>query len=149
MESVRCTDPATNARTIIVLPTGGGEPRVIMNVPSGVKPEDLSNLNLGQTLGIVKDPDGQSLMIAKIFRDPKRADELWRVPRDGGSPAQGWQVGIAASDTSPDGKQVAFVESDPAAGPFVSIRDNKFSAAGQLRRHTEACVLISLLRNRQ
>jgi Tol biopolymer transport system component len=116
-------DPATNSRVLLLIPTSGGEPRVLMSVASGVKPEELSKLFAqGETIGIVTwDPDSRSLLVTKGTTD---RHEFWRVPIDGGAPRK---LGIPSPERwplgsiSPDQKHIATVVSDPATPHTTEI----------------------------
>jgi Tol biopolymer transport system component len=114
------TDPSTNSRVLLLIPVTGGEPRVLMSVPSAVKPEDLSDLfGKGQGIGIYTwDTDSRSLLMTRILHDPKKQDELWRVPINGGEPRKldfQWpgNGGTRRVILAPDQMHVAIVTSDP------------------------------------
>jgi Tol biopolymer transport system component len=74
-------DSAASARTFILIPVAGGEPRELMRAGSK---GDYSNLNLDLLMWA---PDSRSLLIRKTFNDGKQSGELWQASLDG-SPAR-------------------------------------------------------------
>src|SRR5205823_4398684 len=81
-------DPSTNSRSILLIPTSGGEPRELIH--DGGNP-------------VMWAPDSQSVLLRKGV-------ELWRAPLDGGQPSKldvTLDPGMGAFRVHPDGRQVA------------------------------------------
>lgn len=109
-------DVTTNSRTILLIPVRGGGPRVLMSVQTGLTADELrSGAPKGPGLGIVGwEPDSRSVLVGEDFRDPKKPNEVSRVPIDMGEPTKVY-TGIRGGGLSPDGKHIFF--SNPAPQP--------------------------------
>ena len=109
-------DTASNSRVVLLIPTAGGQPRELARVPSGVKPEDLAKLNLGQILSVLAwNPDGRSMLVRKYIRDAEQ-DELFVLSLDG---QQSGKILIPRAvpqrvALSPDNRQMAYTVSETA-----------------------------------
>jgi len=82
-------DPSTNSRVKLLLPADGGEPREMMRVSADVEAGALADY--GKGIGFVGGhwaADSQSFVTRKVFNDPKRSDEFWRIPIDGSAPSK-------------------------------------------------------------
>jgi Tol biopolymer transport system component len=84
-------DVAADTRTILLIPTGGGEPRIL-------------RVNRPRDGGVpMWAPDSRSVVVRAS------SDEVWRYPIDGGQPVRlaSWASVPAGPQLSPDGKRVA------------------------------------------
>jgi len=108
-------DPSTNSRTMLLIPTGGGEPRDVIRVASEVEPAELTNWAKGQgVMGVTWAPDSRSFL---VFR--RNAEELWEVPVDGGAAHKFEETlprGIGWFRMHPDGRQIVFAVRDRGPG---------------------------------
>jgi Tol biopolymer transport system component len=127
------TDPNTNSRLLVLIPTGGGQTRELMRVPSGVKPDLLNNTNQGSWVFPFELQRGwlpnhnESFLAWKGSAsavNPNGA-ELWRVSVDGGQPTK---VGVLPDGLTtfsvvlnPDGRHLAYAVTDQAGGKTVEI----------------------------
>ena len=127
-------DPTTNSRVILLIPVSGGEPRVLMRMPSEVKPQDLSNHNLGHwaipapSLTVVPDP----VLVLKRLGDrtgmlgtAKDPSELWLVPLGEGEPKKigNTPAGFILNSItmSQDGRRIAYTVADAASRPTTEV----------------------------
>jgi Tol biopolymer transport system component len=115
-------DPTSNSRTVLLVPTSGGEPREVLRVPSEAGPADLGAIWTGTNVkGQVVwpaawMPDSRSLIVRKRLSDEKRPDELWLLPIDGGAARKlelhldrNPFLGMNPLSVHPDGKHVAYM----------------------------------------
>jgi Tol biopolymer transport system component len=126
------TDVATNSRVVLLVPTAGGESREVLRVPSGLKPDDLNNPNLGQWPFPTPLADGQSLLVVKRLGDTdstgglasgKDPSELWFVPLNGGEPKKIGNTPPAFNSAifGPDRRHFAYVVTDPGSRPTMEL----------------------------
>jgi Tol biopolymer transport system component len=129
------TDPASNSRIILLVPTAGGEARELMRVPSDVKPEDLNKSREGRALGVAPGawaPDALSLLVMDRMRSDGNSGEvaLWRVSLSGEAPRRITGDGSIPSNAelfvSPDGRHFVYTvtEQGPPATSEVAILEN-------------------------
>jgi Tol biopolymer transport system component len=126
------TDSPSGSRTVLLIPTDGGESREL-TLSSGV--------NSGvRSLGIPAwTPDGRSLLLRKTPSDSTKEAELWLVPLSGGSPKRITGDGSiptrAQMSVSPDGRFVhTIAEPSPSSTTEISVLENflpKTAAAGK------------------
>jgi len=131
-------DEATNSRTLLLIPTDGGDPRELMRYPSGVSPQDLADTSKGAwVMRGAWAPDSRSFIAYKA-RGPFKgiqyvdAEVVWRVPIDGGKPQKldidSTVRGLAPIMLAvhPDGKHAAVqqVETAPQRDPEVWAVEN-------------------------
>ena len=80
-------DRASNSRVLLLIPAAGGMPRTLMATPSAVPETELTNPRRGAILSFVAwDPSTQWVLAIRRMADSSQANELWRVPLDGGAP---------------------------------------------------------------
>jgi Tol biopolymer transport system component len=118
------SDPASNSRAIIVIPTAGGEPRELIRVPSEVRPEDLNNRFLGQAVWPPAwAPDSQSVVVRKNPADKTKDGELWLVPLNGAPPrsTDGRIPQTVGLLVSPDGRHFACTVTESPAPPMAEL----------------------------
>jgi len=117
-------DSATNSRVLRLIPTAGGEAKVLMSVSSEAKPEALNDTDLGQFLfPRWLAPDGRSIMVVKRLGDrvgcltcSKQPSEVWLVPLNGGERRKIGTVPVLTEmGVSPDGLRAVFITTDVAA----------------------------------
>ena len=122
--AVTSVDVSSNSRTILLIPTDGTEPRELMRVPSEIAPEELKNLNKGQTLSeAFFMPDSRSLIVRKR-RSRESDNELWHVSIDGSAPRKldSPLAGNTMKFTlNQDGRTVAYRRNDPGPAPTREI----------------------------
>ena len=128
--ATQALDEATNSRTLVLVPTGGGEVRELMRCPSEVQPADLADLKKGVWLSwSIWAPDSRSLIVFKM----RGSDvlETRRVPIDGGEPRKiddmlKVTTSVARPSRSPDGRRIAFTvqEQAPQRDPEVWVLEN-------------------------
>ncbi len=126
------SDPATNSRVILLIPIAGGETRELMRVPSQVKPEDLDNYNVGQSIFPGAVAPTRPILIIKRTSDHesgpamgggKDPSELWLFSSDG---RESQKIGntpasFTEENVSADGRHFAFVVTDPGSRPTVEV----------------------------
>jgi Tol biopolymer transport system component len=125
-------DAPSNSRTLLLIPTAGGEPRELMRVPAGVEDEPSSRYMKGNSLiGASWAGDSRSFYTRKRSADRKKQDEVWQVFLDGQQPRQleptiannvvagGWSI-------SPDGRHIAYTVIPPPQhrDPSVLVLEN-------------------------
>lgn len=108
------SDTATNSRVMLLIPTGGGQPRVVMSVPS-LLPKPGPPYIEGQ--GLVNPlwaSDSRTFYFRKFSADKNQPYEIWRASVEGGEPVK---LGVtiergtstlAGYRFSPDGKHLAY-----------------------------------------
>jgi Tol biopolymer transport system component len=80
-------DRASNSRVLLLIPAAGGMPRILMATPSAVPETELTNPRRGAILNFSAwGPGMQWVLAISRMVDSSQADELWRVPLDGGAP---------------------------------------------------------------
>jgi Tol biopolymer transport system component len=115
-------DASTNSRTLLLVPTDGGEPRVIMQVAAEAARRDLATLSNGEILKgqavfpVAWVPDSRSLIVRKRLAHEKQGDEVWLVPVSGDTPRKldlrldrTPLLGINLLSVHPDGRRIAYV----------------------------------------
>ena len=125
------TDTASNSRVVLLIPVRGGQPRELMRVPAGVKPEALNRPDLGQWPFISQmTADGRSALVLKRRGDRagslisgKEPSELWLVPLVGGEPTKitSLPTGLTSIAVSQDGRHVAYTVTDAGSRPTTEI----------------------------
>jgi len=111
-------------RTLLLIPTGGGEPREVMSVSSEVEPAELRNNAKGQSVGGVTWGMDSRSFLTKRFGEGRKDQEVWQVPVDGGAPRK--LDGTVARNIGrirlhPDGRQIAFIVTDPGPQPTEEV----------------------------
>jgi Tol biopolymer transport system component len=127
--ATRGIDEPTNSRTLLIIPTAGGEAREIMRWPSEVPAADLADWEKGVWFAPgAWAPDGRSVLASKV-----RGSETlgtWRIPIDGSEPRRlnGFKLdpNLAPPALSPDGRRLAFTvtETTPKHDPEIWALDN-------------------------
>jgi Tol biopolymer transport system component len=120
-------DAASNSRVLQLMSTGGAIVRELMRVPAGVKTEDLSKWDNGQSIDVLSwAPDSRSLLLRKNMNDPGKSDELVLVSIDG-QPQGGISIpNKRPISPSPDNRYAAYTltEAAPPATVEVSVLEN-------------------------
>jgi hypothetical protein len=113
-------DRASNSRTMLLIPTSGGEPRVAMRVPFEGNLMELGNISAilrgPSILSTMWSADSRSFLTRKRAADEKQDDEVWRVFVNGDVPQK---VGLRLSRSvtmwpslHPDGQRLAYTIND-------------------------------------
>ena len=122
------TDAASNSRILLLISTSGGPTRELLRVPAGVKPEDLSNTRLGQSIDVVWwAPDSRSLVLRKNFNNSKQDDELQLISLEGQELGKvPVPRGLGDISLSPDHRYAVYTTTEPAppATTEVSVLEN-------------------------
>jgi hypothetical protein len=108
-------DRESNSRVLLLIPTAEGMPRTLMTTPSAVPETELTNTRRGALLSFVAwGPGMQWVLAMRRMADSSQANELWRIPLDGGAP-QKLEVDPSARipffngiSIAPDGKRLAY-----------------------------------------
>jgi Tol biopolymer transport system component len=112
-------DPTTNSRLLLLVPTGGGEAREVIRIPSEVGLADLKVIGKGQTIGApIWAADSKSLLFRKYRSTTDEIWELWLFSLDGGAPQK--LDATSANNRSlqklhPDGKRILLATGSAAA----------------------------------
>jgi Tol biopolymer transport system component len=116
--TVASVDAASNSRTMLLVPTAGGNPREVMRVPSGVEPSQLGQPAQGQAPNAPSwSPDGAWFLLRN------KQGEIWQAPVDG-SPRKlpnTLDPNILGFRLHPDGKTVVYVLGPAAQPRFTEI----------------------------
>jgi Tol biopolymer transport system component len=109
--TVPSVDLASNSRTMLLVPTTGGEPREVMRIPSGAPAEALRNFNVGHALNAPTwAPDSSWFLLRKRARN--QPQEIWQAPVNGDAPRK-IEATLDSSTASfklhPDGHRVVYV----------------------------------------
>jgi Tol biopolymer transport system component len=120
--AVSSVDEPSNSRTVLLVPTDGGETREVMRIPSGVPAASLLD-NRGDVLNLPTwFPDGNSVLVRKRNTISHEPAELWQVPIDGQprklSGTHEWNV--YAFRLQPNGSKLAYVVGPTADQPRFS-----------------------------
>jgi Tol biopolymer transport system component len=116
--AVTAFDRGTQSGSLLVIPSGGGEPRELLRT-SVTGPDQLG-------AWVEWSPDGRYV----IFRKGMPTRENFRIPVEGGAAvkyAGEWMVG--PSSTNPDGRQVAFAQGEHKIE--IWALENLFKGAGK------------------
>ena len=137
----RGIDESTNSRTLLLIPTNGGEVRELMRYSPEVPAKDLGDENKGiwfnQVLWV---PDSRSMVVFKTRGAWDLADnnlETWRIPIDGGDHQKlqndlKVSNGIARPALDPSGQRIGYTVKDAAAkrDPSIWALENVLPAKG-------------------
>jgi Tol biopolymer transport system component len=116
--AVTAFDRGTQSGSLLVIPSGGGEPRELLRT-SFAGPDQLG-------AWVEWSPDGRYV----IFRKSMPTRENFRIPVEGGAAvkyAAEWMVGLHS--TNPDGRQVAFAQGEHKIE--IWALENLFKGAGK------------------
>ena len=108
-----------------VIPTAGGEPRILLNL------HNRENEEHDHVAPVTWTPDGRHLLFARWRGGRRSPGELWRIPTEGGEPEKVWesdeQSGIKElRDASfhPNGQRIAFARRHGESHNELWVMDN-------------------------
>jgi Tol biopolymer transport system component len=114
------TDAIRNVRILLLIPTNGGEPREVLQVPSEVKPEAVNDFEVGRWPFPSITDGGRALLVRERLNDQTNESAIWFVPVDGTGPRKvghipaGFETGSFA--VGPDPRHFAYTMSDARPG---------------------------------
>ena len=110
------TDSASNSRMVVLIPATGGDPLVLLRVPSGIAPAALNNFDRGAWPFInIVTADGRAAVVRKQLRGSGGPSEMWLVPTGEGQPKKIGEIVGSGLAYSPDLSRIAYTSTE--AGP--------------------------------
>jgi Tol biopolymer transport system component len=99
--------PRSEHKVLMVIPSEGGEPRVLVRAPK-----------IAGFIGLIWTPDGEQLLFPKRGEDKT---ELWRVSVENGEPefVNAVPASVRGLRISPDGRQLAYTAGDVKSEVWV------------------------------
>jgi Tol biopolymer transport system component len=109
-------EPSTNSRIMLLIPSAGGDPRTVMQVPAEAPAADPMMPRKGLMVNFIGwAPDSGSVIVSKYDNDRPQFEEFWLAPVDGRGPhkleldgeAFPGRSGRSVLAVSPAGKRIA------------------------------------------